>query len=379
MRLRTLHINTQTDWGGGEHQTLLLVRGLVDRGHEAVLATRPDSPLGVRARAAGLDIFPIKPINEVDPRAIWRLARLIRATRPGIIHMHSPHALALGAIASRLAPGAGRVVSRRVARTIYRRYALRLNWLKYRLGAQSYIAVSRAVRDVLVGDGMRPEAVTVVHSGVNPATLEPFRNGAVNAEALRASHGIPPRTPIVLSIASLNRVKGPLLFTRAAARVLESRDVVFVMVGDGPMAGAVDSLARSLGITGRFIRTGFREDALAYLAASRVYVQPSLSEGLGTSILDALLLEKPVVACAVGGIPEIVDDGRHGLLVPPDDPGALAGAIVSLLDSPDLAARLGAAGRERVLAEFTSDRMVNGTLAVYLELLASTARGNGQS
>jgi len=368
MRLRTVHINTQPNWGGGEQQTLLLVRGLVARGHEAVLATRPDSPLGRRAIDAGVEVFPINPINEIDPRAIWKLAGLLRAQRPHVLHMHSPHALALGSLAARLAPRALRLVSRRVARSIYRRRTLRLNWLKYRLGAQQYVAVSRAVKDILVRDGMRADTISVVHSGIDPETPERVgRHGSpgVNGDGIRRRHDFPAGIPIVLTVGSLHRIKGPWTLLRAASVILARRDVAFISLGDGPLATALRDQARSDGIAHRVRWIGFREDVLSYIAASNIYVQPSLSEGLGTSILDALLVERPVVACRVDGIPEIIEHGRHGLLVPPDDASALAAAIDGLLDAPRWGRELGARGRERVLREFTTERMVEGTLAVY--------------
>lgn len=115
--------------------------------------------------------------------------------------------------------------------------------------------------------------------------------------------------------------------------------------------------------------SGFRPDAGKYISAFDVFVAPSHMEGLNTSILDAMMLERPVVGTTAGGIPEIIEHEKTGLLVPPKDPRALAEAIVGLLANPEKARRLGLAGRGMVINRFTADRMVEGTIAVYQGLL----------
>jgi glycosyltransferase involved in cell wall biosynthesis len=371
MRIRTVHINTQSDWRGGEQQTLLLVRGLLNRGHEAVLATRPESPLGQRARDLGIEIFPIRPLNEIDPRAIGRLALFLRHRRPEILHMHSPHALALGGLASRLAPGVRRVVARRVARTIYRPWTLRLNWIKYQVGAERIIAVSQAVKDVLVRDGLKPERIAVVHSGIDtlanggPGAEDP--SGPSIEETLRFAGGL----PIVVSVCALDRRKGPEVLIDAAAQVLERRPAAFLLLGNGPLRAELARRLDGSPLASRVRLVGFQARVEPYLKAASLYVQPSLSEGLGTSILDALFNRVPVVASRTGGIPEIIEDGTHGLLVPPGDATRLGRAIVELLDDRDRARALGEEGRRRVLAAFSADRMVDETLEVYRRLIGA--------
>lgn len=367
MKLKTLHINTQTTWRGGERQTLFLVEGLRQRGHEAILAARPGSPLAERGRVAGVEIFPIRPFHEGDPVAVWKLARLLRKHRPDVLHMHAPHAHMLGTLASTFAPPVCRVVSRRVEFSIYRRLALGLNLIKYKYGVDQYIAVSEAVRSVLVRDGIAADRVSVVRSGID---LNAFaEQDGREPRQIRRELDVPDDVPIISSIGSLEPLKGYDVLLLAATRVLRQRRVVFVLIGSGRAEASLRETALRLGIEGRVKFAGFQRDVLSFLRASDLYVQPSLKEGLGTSILDALCAGIPVIATDVGGIPEVVENRRHGLLVPPSSAEALANAIVTLLDNPELAAQLSAAGRARILDTFSVDRMVDRTIEVYAETL----------
>jgi glycosyltransferase involved in cell wall biosynthesis len=160
--------------------------------------------------------------------------------------------------------------------------------------------------------------------------------------------------------------KGQRYLVAAAPAVLARFPQARVLVvGAGELLEPLAAQARKLGVADRVLFPGFRSDVPALLAALDLFVFPSHLEGLGTSVLDALALGLPVVATTAGGIPEMIEDGVHGRLVPPRDPDALARAMVELLEQPELARALGEAGRARVLAEFTADRMVEKTLAEY--------------
>jgi glycosyltransferase involved in cell wall biosynthesis len=363
----SVHINTQLSWQGGEQQTFALVEGLARRGHPAVLAASPRSELFRRARAAGIEVCPIHAWNEVDPQAVARLAALLRRRRPAILHLHTSHAHLLGLLAASLSPPVRRVVARRVGFSIYRHSFLGLNWLKYRFGVDRYIAVSGAVGSLLEREGVPRERIRVVRSGVDPRRFSGM--GEADPGALLRELALPPGLPIVASVGALKSGKGHRFLVEAARRVLREREAAFIVVGEGPRRRSLLRLARRRGVSSRFRLLGFRTDVGRLLAASSLFVFPSLEEGLGTSLLDALLLERPVVATRVGGIPEVVAAGDHGLLVPPGDPEPLAAAILEALADPAAARERAHAGRERVLSEFSVDRMVEGTLSVYGELV----------
>jgi glycosyltransferase involved in cell wall biosynthesis len=171
------------------------------------------------------------------------------------------------------------------------------------------------------------------------------------------------------NVAHLADHKGQRYLVEAVPEVLRSVPRArFVIVGEGELEGDLRARAAALGLGARLLFTGFRTDVPAVLDALDLFVMPSHLEGLGTAVLDALAAGKPVVAAAAGGIPEIVEDGRHGLLVPPRDPGRLARAIVRLLQNPELASQLATEGLRRVRESFSVDAMVAGNLAVYREV-----------
>jgi len=177
-----------------------------------------------------------------------------------------------------------------------------------------------------------------------------------------------------VAIGALADHKGHRYLIEAAPRVLSECDAVIVVAGSGPRRRALEKQARRLNLEGRVKLAGFRAEVGALLKSASVFVFPSLEEGLGTSVLDALALEVPVVATAVGGIPEMITHGREGLLVPPCDVGSLAEAILEVLRHPARAAERARSGRTRVLAEFSAERMVEETLGVYREVVGESRK-----
>jgi L-malate glycosyltransferase len=364
--VKTLHLNTERTWRGGEQPTLSLVQGLARRGHVADLVCQEGGELAARARAAGVSTIEVPMRGESDLRAVFRIARRLRESGHDVVHMHTSHAHTLGCLASLVARTGRRVVSRRVDFSIYR-HPFSMSGLKYKHGVDRFVAISAAVRDALVADGVPAARISVVASGVDPERLR-----GVSGAGVRESLGIPPGAPLVVNVAHLAWHKAQEFLVRAAPAVLAAiPDARIVIVGDGERRELLEGEIRALGLERSVLLAGFRTDAPRFMAAADVFVMPSVMEGLCTSILDALLLERPVVAARAGGMPEVVADGVTGFLVPPKDPEALAAAIVRALREPETAARLARAGRERVLREFTADAMVEGTLRVYRELVPS--------
>ena len=365
--MRVLHIDTEKGWRGGEQQALYLAQGLARRGVKNLCVGQPGLPYLDRCADNGIEVAPVRTRGEADPRAIVKLRRIFKSWRPDIIHMHTSHAHTLGVLAARSA-GVGRtVVSRRVDFTIYRN-ALRLSWLKYRFGVDRYVAISRGVCAQMVKDGIPAAKISIVHSGIDLARFE-----GVKPHDYHAEFGLPPGAPVILDVAAFGWHKAQEYLVRAApAIVAQVPEARIFLVGEGECLPRIRDEAQRLGLGGRIIFTGFRTDVPSLLAGSDVFVMCSVLEGLCTSLLDALALKRPCVGSAVGGIPEVLTDEETGLTVPPRDPGALAAAVLRLLRDRTLAARLAQAGRRRVEEKFTVDAMVEGTLAVYAELLGGS-------
>jgi glycosyltransferase involved in cell wall biosynthesis len=228
------------------------------------------------------------------------------------------------------------------------------------------VANSQAVaRDTAEDEGLPPQRMRVIHNGVEiPAQSVSPRPAGVPADAR-----------IILCVANLIHYKGHHDLLAAAMEVLPRfPDVALVLVGEGALRAALEARVAHAGLRDRVHFLGQREDVPALLAAAKLFVLPSHEEGFPNALLEAMAHGLPVVATRVGGVPEAVVHGETGLLVPPQDPAALAEALSALLRDPDLAQKMGRAGRERAASQFTLDRMVRETEALYAELLARTGQ-----
>jgi glycosyltransferase involved in cell wall biosynthesis len=222
---------------------------------------------------------------------------------------------------------------------------------------------------MLVADGVPDARTLTVHEGID---LE--RVAAAPVAALHEELWLPHGSPIVGNIAALVAHKGQRHLIDAAALVMRDvPDARFVVAGDGELRPNLEQQVKHLGLEKHVFLTGFRTDVLALLKAFDVFAMSSVTEGLGTSLLDAMACAKPIVATKAGGIPEVVRDGRTGYLVEPRDHRAMANAIVKLLRDEPLRQRMGAAGLALVNARFSAERMVQETLAVYERVVGSHA------
>jgi glycosyltransferase involved in cell wall biosynthesis len=357
--LRVLMVDSERTWRGGQAQVLLLMRGLAEAGVDVHLAAPAGGALF--ARTEGTRVVR----HGWEPDSVAAGARLRAVMARGafdLVHSHASRAhgwAALARIGVRSRPI--HVVSRRVDFAVGRSV-----WavLKYRRGADAYIAISEGVRDVLVAGGIPSERVYLAHSGIDLDKFKRMRD----AGYLRDEFGVRDGERIVGSVAALAPHKAHADLLRAAAQVCARRPGVrFFLVGEGELRAELGRLAGELGIADAVVFTGFREDALELLSIFDVFVMSSYLEGLGTSIMDAQVLRVPVVATRAGGIPEIVEDGVSGLLVPPREPGLLADAILRMLNDDTLRDTCVRAAARRA-AGYDYHTMVHKTLDVYRAL-----------
>ena len=365
--VRVLHLNTERGWRGGERQTLWLAEALQRLGAQSYVAARPGEPLAERTREAGLPVLRCAPVGEWDPTATLRVRRLIRRLRIDVVHAHTAHAVALAALAT-AGTGVPFVASRRV--TFHMRRNAFTRWKYGR--AQCVVAISEAVRQVVLADGMPPERVAVVHSGIDLSR----RIVPASVDTLRAL-GVPAGAPLVVQVAQLTAEKDPVTFVRAVAAARRLVPALHaLLVGGGPLDGAVRAEVAALGLTDVVHLAGVRTDADAFVAAADVVALTSRQEGLGSVLLDALMLGRPTVATRAGGMVEAIEEGVTGLLAPVGDAEQIGALIARVLTDAALAARLGEAGRRRA-AEFSTERTAQATLALYLRVLARQAVSGG--
>ncbi len=355
----SLHIDTATSWRGGQNQVLLTVLGLRARGHRAALVAHPSGELRRRA-AEGLDLVPLAPGHELDLKAAWRLSRVVQRLSPDVVHAHDPHGVAMASMAlSMVTRGAAPllVASRRVDFRLKRNSFSR--W-KYRQ-VDLFIASSNAIRDLLIADGIQASRVITIYEGIDVDRIA--RLPAVN---VREAFFLPHNAPVVGNVAALVPHKGQRHLVDAVPRVLaEAPDARFVILGEGPLRAALEHRVRQLHLEKHVVLPGFREDVLGCIKGFDLFVMSSETEGLGTSLLDAMAAGKACVGTRAGGIPEAVADGETGVIVPPRDPEALARAIVMLVNDGERRDAMGAAGRARAVEQFSVDTMVDKTIEAY--------------
>ncbi len=361
----TLQIDTARGWRGGQNQVLLTARGLRARGHRVVVMAHPEGEL--RRRVEGeFEVLALAPRGEVDLKAAWRLAGALRALEPDIVHAHDPHGVAVAAAAlpiSGLARRPPLVAARRVD------FHLKANsfsrW-KYRQ-VDAFLTSSDAIRAMLVEDGIAPERVTTVYEGVDVDRI-----AAIDPIDLHGEYWFPAQAPIIGNVAALVAHKGQRYLLDAAAIVVrEVPHARFLILGEGELRQELEHRLRHLKLDQHVLLAGFHTDVLARLKAFDIFVMSSVTEGLGTSLLDAMAAARPIVATRAGGIPEVVEDGVSGLLVPPADGPALAAALLALLADQPRRRRMGEAGLARARQRFSADRMVSETVAAYERVLAS--------
>jgi L-malate glycosyltransferase len=361
----SLHVDTARTWRGGQNQVLLTVNGLRSIGERAALVAHPHGELRRRA-AEGLELIPIAPRTEMDLTAAWRFARVVKRLAPDVIHAHDPHGVAMASLALSLGSSTSQgraprlVASRRVD------FHLKGNsfsrW-KYRQ-VDAFIAASEAIRQMLVADGVPAERTVTVHEGIDVDHV-----AAAPPVNVHEAFWLPHQAPVVGNVAALVPHKGQRYLVDAAHLVVQQvPDARFIVLGEGELREHLEKQVHEHHLEKHVLLPGFRTDVLGCIKGFDLFVMSSVTEGLGTSLLDAMACGRPIVATRAGGIPEIVEDGVNGALVPPRDAASLAAAIVRALKDEGWRRRTGEAGLARVRERFTVDRMVSETAAVYRRL-----------
>jgi glycosyltransferase involved in cell wall biosynthesis len=365
-------------------RVLILIKGLGRGGAEQLLASAAPHLDHARFRYEVAYLLPVKDALAAelarhgmavtclgdDGGRGWlrRLKELVRERRIDLVHAHLPYA-AIGARVALRGSDRPRLVY--TEHNVWESYKPPTYWANLATFARNdhVFCVSDQVRSsIRYPRPLRwrrlPPTETLYH-GLDPATA-----AAPAPDGVREELGVGPTTPLVGTVANFRAEKAHGDLLRAAALVRRSvPDVRFVLVGQGPLEGQVRSEAERLGLGDTVIFAGFREDVPRVAAALDVFALSSRHEGLSIALMEAMALGRPPVVTSVGGLPELVTHDRNGLLVPPGDPGALAAGIVSVLEDPVLADRLGQAARRRA-ADFDIRTAIGRMEAVYGELLA---------
>jgi glycosyltransferase involved in cell wall biosynthesis len=381
-RIKIAQVITRLDRGGSPDIFRILCSHLDPDIYDLTIVTGPtENPTARtleflnRFRAKTVLVPDLK--RDIEPRsdlaALWDLYRLFRRERFSIVHTHTAKAGALGRIAAKLAGGSvvvhtphghnfygyfGPAASSRIVGI--ERFLARIT--------DQIVALTQLERSDYIKYGVAdPGKVTVICQGLElRAIVQDFKERS----RLRALLGIPARSSVVGMVGRLEPVKGSLFFVEASAGIAKAcGDAFFLVVGDGSLRADMEKRALELGLSGRIKFAGWRDDASDMMAAMDLLVLPSLNEAVGMVLIEAQAHGVPVVATRVGGVPEVVSDGRTGLLVEPSDPSAIAASAIALLSDPKRREAMGEAGVSWVFDKFRAEDMAFKTSAMYVELL----------
>jgi glycosyltransferase involved in cell wall biosynthesis len=385
--IRILRLIARLNMGGPALHVAYLTRGLEARGYETTLGAgslaRGEGSMSFVAEELGVEVRHVQHLHRevspvLDPLSVRRVVQLIREVRPHILHTHTAKAGAVGRTAAVLAGDArppivlhtfhGHVLHGYfdpVRAAVFREVERSLARVTTRL-----VAVSPEVRDDLVELGVAPaEKFSVIRLGIDLDSR--ITEGDADGAQLRRLFGVPEDAFVVGWIGRMTGIKHLPDLLAAFARLRERGvDAKLCLVGDGPDREEVEELAYELGIAAHTLFVGYQRDVAPYYGLFDVLLLPSGNEGTPVVAIEALAAGTPVVATRVGGVPDVVEHGTDGFLVPVGDVEALAASLERLAENPGLREEMGRAGRERTLPRYRVERLVDDVDSLYRVLLA---------
>ncbi|HFB52222.1 MAG TPA: glycosyltransferase [Anaerolineae bacterium] len=374
VRKRIIFLIDGLGMGGAERLLVIYLQHLNRTRFEprvCVLQVKQNNPMAAEIEKLGvpIDFVPVKRL--ADPTAPPRLLGYLRRMRPAVLHTQLEFADTLGGTAAKLL-GIPTVSTLHTAdapekgEKSYRR--LKLRWWILRHFPARVIAVSEETRQHHLRVGkLPPQKVITLHNGIDLSRFQPVSPAEI--AALRESLGIPAAAPVLVTVAVLRQPKGIQFLLEALPDILQRvPETRYLIVGDGEYREKLENIAAEKNVTDRVIFAGTRRDIPQLLAATDIFVLPTLTEALPTVLAEAMAAEKPIIASHVGGVPEMVDDGQNGLLIPPADPPALTEACLKLLENPQRARAMGKTGQQIVGERFDIQRQVRRLESLYLDI-----------
>jgi len=362
--VKILHLISSGGMYGAEAVILNLSRTLNRQGHSSILgifsnSARPNLQLHECALAEGIDSYLIACKGQIDTTVPASIRALATSTGADIVHAHGYKADIYASLAmSRTSVPLVSTCHNWIDDDLFvRTYGTLDRWMLRRYDA--VIAVSQAVKQRLLSSAVPEASIHLIRNGID---LRPFDTATPSLRSLVPD----PEALLVGWVGRLSSEKGPDLFVRAAAEIHQSfPSAHFLLIGDGPDRASLEALIQNLGIAPSVHLVGRRTDMPAVYASLDIAVSSSRREGLPMAILEGMASRLPWVATDVGDVPQLIQDGHTGILVPPEDTTALARAVTTLLGNAEVRRRLGTAARHLVENDFSAEKMTDEYLAVY--------------
>ena len=380
-KIKVLHIITRLDTGGSAENTLLTCIGLNKNNYEITLASgaafSPKNELKKEAENNGVKfviipelVYWIAPLKEII--SFCKIFMLIKKERFDIVHTHTSKAGILGRLAAKLA-GVPIIIHAPHGHIFYGYYNSFLTGIFIiveKIAAEftdKIITLTEKGVEEHVKFGIAPENKFIaIHSGIR---ADKFFSEPVDINNKRNQLGIPQNSLLIGTAGRLVPIKGHKYLMQAMSQINKKLNVILLVIGDGYLRENLEQQAKQSGISNRIKFLGFRNDIAEILSILDIFILPSINEGMGRTLVEAMFLSKPIIATNVGGIPDLVKNDKSGILVPPKDPTAIANAIQQLLENKTLAKEMGKTGREIVKNEFTEKTMVEKIDKLYNDLL----------
>jgi glycosyltransferase involved in cell wall biosynthesis len=326
--INILHLDTEREWRGGQQQAIYLFEYLLKHGYKTMFVCRRNSKLGSYLQKQNLPTLFAPLVGEWDLFSAFKIATCAKQNNYNLLHLHSAHAITIGLLVKIIFPKIKLIAVRRVDFSIHKNILSKYKY-KNRL-LNGIVAISENIKNILAKDGLETTKITVIRSGID---LDKFNQSPKDGK-LRQMLNIRPNAILVGTIAALVGHKDyPTLLKAAEIVNAADENVYFIAVGDGNKKVKIQNLAETLNLKGRFIFLGYRTDIGNVLKALDIFVLASKLEGLGTAVLEAMSVGLPIIGTNAGGIPEMVNDGKNGLLVQKENPEALAKAILDLCEN----------------------------------------------
>lgn len=362
--IKILHTEWSDGWGGQEIRILAESLAFIEKGYSVTIAAQPDSQLIKRAQAANVPVLSVKMNKGLNLTAIVKLLSFIKRESVDIVHTHSSVDSRTGGIAGKLA-GIRVVRSRHISIPVSKS---KLTWFQYMVLADRLITSGEFIRQVLVKENqMLPERIVSAPAGVDEERFTPDGLHSLGREAL----GLKNENFVVGMVSVLRSWKGHEFVIKAMSSLIKKMpNIHLLIVGDGPVKEDILNLIEKLSLQEYVTLTGHQVDPVPFYREMDVVILPSYAgEATSQTLPQAMLMKKPVISTNIGGLAEVVIDGKTGVVVQPKDSDSIDKAIFSIFSDEDLKERLANNGREHALKHFTFHQMINTTEGVYLDLL----------
>lgn len=355
------HINTSKTWRGGEQQLFYLAMGLKELNHKQIVICQKNSELESRCKQYDIPYYPIRMRGEWDIFAARNISKSPFIKDIQIIHAHTAGAHSIGLLTKFFCPNIKLVVSRRVDFPINKNFLSKRKYFSPKNNI--FLCVSNKVKEVLLKDGLPLEKVVTVHSGIDTTKFE----NTLNGDYIKKEFSISDDTVVIGNVAALVDHKDQKTLLKAISKIKTDKRYIFLIVGSGELELELKKLSNELQITDKVIFTGYRKDILEVYKILDIFTLTSKEEGLGTSVLDAMASKLPLVVTNGGGITEMVEQNKGGLIANIGDFETLSVYYKKLIEDKDLRLKMGNYNSE-IVPQFSVKETVRKTIEIYNQL-----------